>query len=621
MTGAGVTSAAKQPTPQDCLDLYKYFSDNRKSNDPVAIKQALDAAQVFQTQCKMTEEQKAGVGQAITSSQNRLQRIQSETSQNKSPASELFNGAEAVKKGDISGLKQKIIENLKQNIRPYQKTNREQVRITPRDIFKPPFDDYVTTLSGSKDINILGDQNKITISWVNYYSSTYGIASDLNSSSTGKITATITLENVTPFDGDFDIGYLGAKCSTENTEFWRGKTDYNTSDYCSRLPYGIDNDGKYVGGTVAKELSSLISQLKNGLLGNNPRISSEDETANLPKIEPTTIEQYQKKVVAEAKAKGITLPPNFLTEAPSENKKLPESLTPTQRTARNSQLTKELDELIAQDETEAKEAEKRLVTEKNRVNQSLQDGTTAFKNEDYDLALTKFDEGINADPDFAGTAPILLNNKALTLRLRAMRFYKQSNTNTANKASLMQQAKNDFTNAILASQRALDILKSATGADVNAQKTYESAKYSALSNILESYRLMIGTKADQTKISEYANALIAYEAVETNPAQKLNNQILTADTLRLSSSSKEALLIYRRAIEIAPNNVDLLAGIGLVLFDLGITNSDKKQMQDATNYLQKFVDNAPSTHPLGTSIQEALNYLKNTEKLTPQRIP
>ena len=254
------------------------------------------------------------------------------------------------------------------------------------------------------------------------------------------------------------------------------------------------------------------------------------------------------------------------------------------------------------------------------VSKSLSEGRTAFDAKNYDLAVAKFDEGINADPDFEGSAPVLLNNKAIALRLRAFDAYNLSKTDTANKDALMEKAKNDFTASITASQRSIEILKKATNADANLQKSYDANKYGAYANIVESFRLLIATKADQTRIKEAADALVAYEAVETVAAQKAKTELLLADVFRLSGNSAEALPIYKRILEAVPDNADAIGGAGLSLFDVGVSNTNKEQMQEGLNLMQKFADMAPATHPLKTSVKEAVDYLKNTEKLTPQKI-
>jgi len=41
-------------------------------------------------------------------------------------------------------------------------------------------------------------------------------------------------------------------------------------------------------------------------------------------------------------------------------------------------------------------------------------------------------------------------------------------------------------------------------------------------------------------------------------------------------------------------------------------------MQEGLNYMQRFADIAPETHPLKASVKDAVDYLK-TKQLTPQK--
>ena len=286
-----------------------------------------------------------------------------------------------------------------------------------------------------------------------------------------------------------------------------------------------------------------------------------------------------------------------------------------------------------QESEEAKKAkaenEKQVaeVTAKNKkiegataiITAALKDGTTAFEAKNYDLAIAKFDEGFNADPDYAGTAPVLLNNKALALRLRGFDAYKQSTTDAANKASLMEKAKNDFSASADASQKALDILKAAAP-DAALQKSYDANKYNALANLTENYRLMILTKADQTKTKEANIAFVEYIAAEPDAAKKSKAQLQLGDIMREAGDSENAITAYRKVLETTPDSADAMAGLGLSLFNVGVSTDNKTQMQEGLNFMQKFADTAPATHPLKASVKDAVDYLKNEEKLTPQKV-
>src|SRR6476661_6015565 len=70
----------------------------------------------------------------------------------------------------------------------------------------------------------------------------------------------------------------------------------------------------------------------------------------------------------------------------------------------------------AQAEYEAKKAEiegknQKALKANEIVNRALSEGNAAFQAKNYDVAVAKYSEGVDADPDFAGSAPVLSNNK------------------------------------------------------------------------------------------------------------------------------------------------------------------------------------------------------------------
>lgn len=254
------------------------------------------------------------------------------------------------------------------------------------------------------------------------------------------------------------------------------------------------------------------------------------------------------------------------------------------------------------------------------VNRALKEGKEAFDAGNFDLAITKFNEGINADPDFAGTAPVMLNNKALALLKRATNNYNQSvKADPAAKATAMESVKKDLFEAVSASDKSFQILKAATTTDANVQKGYAAQRYVALSNLVEAYRLLFQTRADQTKGKEALAAIEAYSTVETDAAKKLKAQMVIADALRLSGDSTDALPIYRKILETSPDNADAMGGLGLSLFNEGVSYRNMEQMQEGLNIMQRFTEIAPETHPLKTGVRDAVTYLKNNEKLLPQK--
>ncbi|HXH68877.1 MAG TPA: tetratricopeptide repeat protein, partial [Pyrinomonadaceae bacterium] len=264
--------------------------------------------------------------------------------------------------------------------------------------------------------------------------------------------------------------------------------------------------------------------------------------------------------------------------------------------------------------------------EKNKNNDALiqkafSEGNNAFKEKNYDLAISKFDEGINAEPDFVGSAPVLLNAKGAVLKDKGFASYSQGakSTDAALKASMFESAKKDWNAAMDSYSKGLAILKTATAPDAAAQKSYDANKMNLLNNLVEVHRLMSKSGVDKSKATEAKAAYEQYFAVETDAALKSKAQLTLADILREAGDSENAIVAYRKALETSPDNPDALAGIGLSLFNSGVVADNKEQKQEGLNYMQKFADTAPENHPLKASVRDAVEYLKTQDKLTPQK--
>jgi tetratricopeptide (TPR) repeat protein len=255
------------------------------------------------------------------------------------------------------------------------------------------------------------------------------------------------------------------------------------------------------------------------------------------------------------------------------------------------------------------------------VQKSMNDGNAAYKEKNYDLAISKFDEGINADPDFAGSAPVLLNYKGAALKDKGYASYNQGakSTDEAVKKSMFESAKKDWNASLDALNKGLTILKTATGADAAQQKNYDTSKLYLLSNLIEVHRLMNKSGVDRTKAAEAKAAYEQYMAVETDAAAKSKAQLTLGDILREAGDSENAIATYRKVLETSPDNPDGLAGLGLSLFNSGVVADNKEQKQEGLNYMQKFADVAPENHPLKASVRDAVEYLKTQDKLTPQK--
>ncbi len=257
------------------------------------------------------------------------------------------------------------------------------------------------------------------------------------------------------------------------------------------------------------------------------------------------------------------------------------------------------------------------------VKKALEDGNKAFESKNYDVAISKYQEGVTAVPDFAGSTPVLLNNKSQALLQRAIISYNQSvkETDPAAKKANLEAAKKDLDDVVTGSDSALALLKSATSTDAATQKNYDTNKFTALVNRKEGYRLMSRTRVDVTKAKETLTAFEEYIAAETDAKKKADAQLALGDALREDNDADNAIIAYRKALETSPDSPDVLAGLGLSLFNAGVSSAPENtaQMQEGLNYMQKFADTAPDNHPLKESVKGAVTYLKE-KQLTPQKV-
>jgi tetratricopeptide (TPR) repeat protein len=137
---------------------------------------------------------------------------------------------------------------------------------------------------------------------------------------------------------------------------------------------------------------------------------------------------------------------------------------------------------------------------------------------------------------------------------------------------------------------------------------------------------MSQTGVEREKGKEALTAFQEYIAVETDPAKKSKAELDLALTLQDSNEFELAITEFQKILEADPNNVDALVGIGLSMVNVGYINLDtdapkgKAQLQEAANYLQKFVDLAPDTHKFKQDAKDTIASLKEQQKVAPQKM-
>ncbi|HMJ09080.1 MAG TPA: hypothetical protein VK468_08745 [Pyrinomonadaceae bacterium] len=257
------------------------------------------------------------------------------------------------------------------------------------------------------------------------------------------------------------------------------------------------------------------------------------------------------------------------------------------------------------------------------VNQALKDGDAAYTAKNFDAAVAAYTTGIDADPDFAGSAPTLLNNRGAALLGRAVLLYNQNakSTDATTKIAAFKKVRQDFADAIDSYDRSLKVIKAVTPADQVDPKLLETNRLDALRGAKESFRLMALTEQVDEKTTPVAKVLIPeYIASEADPVKKEAAKIILADVYRVAGDSDNAILAYRQVLEASPDNLDAMSGLGFSLVNNGYIKDDKSQLQEGANYLQKFASAAPDTNKFKADALGLIESLKKDQNVAPAKV-
>lgn len=303
----------------------------------------------------------------------------------------------------------------------------------------------------------------------------------------------------------------------------------------------------------------------------------------------------------------------------------PEEVREAAAMVAGGQLTEEGKKAQAEQAAKRKEVEEKnakIEQETKIIEASLKDGNAAFEAKNWDLAIVKYDEGINANPTFAGSAPVLMNNKGAALRERAVVTYNANvrSTDAGAKVAAFGKVKADLGEAAEAHHKAWTILKSAPASEV-AGPAKDNQIATAVRGAADTFRLMAQTEqVDETKLHFAKEILVAYQGVETDAAKKEGSKLILADMYRVSADMDNAVAEYRKVLETSPDNLDGMVGLGLSLVNAGFINDNKEQLQEGANMLQKFASAAPDSHKYKKDAAEAIEMLKSEQKITPQKV-
>lgn len=301
------------------------------------------------------------------------------------------------------------------------------------------------------------------------------------------------------------------------------------------------------------------------------------------------------------------------TSTTSTDTTAPVEMTADQKKAQEEELKKRA----------ATEAKNKNIENKNALRQAaFTEGNAAIGAKNYDLAIAKFEEGYQVDTVYLGSAPVFMTGKARVYSLRAVDKFNKSGklADATAKIAAMNDVKKDFADSIDAFNLSWTMLKNAPPASIPDPKNYETNKSEVLNGMQDTIGYMIGSEQiEATKLDIIKDLTLEYINAEPDAAKKLKAQINLADVYRIVGDSDNAIIEYKKALVMSPDNPDATAGLGLSLFNAGVMNNNVAQQQEGFGYMERFSQIAPDNHKLKASVADAVTYLKS-QKITPQKV-
>jgi tetratricopeptide (TPR) repeat protein len=274
------------------------------------------------------------------------------------------------------------------------------------------------------------------------------------------------------------------------------------------------------------------------------------------------------------------------------------------------------EEIVKKNE-EIRKSNEKLQEAGKIVTESFGLATAAIRANNYDEAIKQSDIGIAADPEQAA----LWTLKANALKARAVDRYNAAvlSKDDAAKTAGIEAAKADFKSAAEMADKAVAIAKGEPAATDPAEQTRQTGrKYVALSVRAEAMRLYV-TKGDPSQADAGVTAFQEYIAVETDPAKKARAQLDLAQMLLDAGSADKAIVEFQKILDADPDNVDALYGMGVAQINIGYAANDKAKLQEAVNYLQRFVDKAPDTNKYKLEAKATIDEMKKQQNVVPEK--
>jgi len=274
--------------------------------------------------------------------------------------------------------------------------------------------------------------------------------------------------------------------------------------------------------------------------------------------------------------------------------------------AKRAEMQKQLEEVNKKNEE--------ITKSNDAVNRTFKAGNDAMTAGHIDEAIAAYQEGLAARP---GEAALLIRLSE-AYRMRGVTRFNAAIKVADNDAKTqgIDAAKKDWTDAATSANKAFEAVNAATPTADN-QANLAQNKLAAITVRAQALHF-VATKVDQTQAQAAWDAYQALIAAETDPAKKAKDKADALQTLYDANALDLAIAESRKVLAENPDDVDANRIMGLALISSNTTN-DKAKFQEASNYLQHYVDKAPDSDPLKASTKEALDYLKTAENVKPEK--
>jgi tetratricopeptide (TPR) repeat protein len=242
------------------------------------------------------------------------------------------------------------------------------------------------------------------------------------------------------------------------------------------------------------------------------------------------------------------------------------------------------------------------------VSRTFKAGNDAYVAKHYDEAVTAYDEGLAADTE----QPALWTNKARALEARAVEKFNKGEK---------EPAKADMKSAADAAGKAVTLIKAQpTPTDPAEATRFNLNKVVAMSVYADAMRLFV-TNVDKTKASDGVKAYEEYIALETDPKKKESAEAQAAKIMFDANEYDNAFAAYKKILDRNPDDPEALVYSGMTLFNQAYLSNDKAKFQEAANFLQRFIEKAPDTHPLKADAKGILDNIKASQNIKPEAAP